>query len=133
MVPNDEFRGYRRWFYAAAVYNVIWGLAVILFPTALFRAVSGVTLQYPSLFQCIGMMVLVYGPGYYLIAKDPIRYGRFVWIGILGKTFGPLGFVCAALKGELPWAFGFNLLFNDVLWWPAFWSFALKYAREPMP
>jgi hypothetical protein len=28
---NDEFRIYRGWFYAAAIYNGVWGIAVVLF------------------------------------------------------------------------------------------------------
>jgi hypothetical protein len=34
---TDEFRHYRRWFYAAAIYNAVWGSVVVLFPAALLR------------------------------------------------------------------------------------------------
>lgn len=121
---------YRRWFYAATIYNLVWGLVAILFPVPLFAALGVTPPNYPSLFQCIGMMVLVYAGGYYLLAKDPIRYAPFIWIAIAGKTFGPIGFVYAAGIGELPWIFGLNLITNDLIWWPVFWMFALRYARK---
>lgn len=123
---------YRRWFYAAAAYNVVWGVMAILAPVWFFRVVGMEAPNYPFLFQCIGMMVLVYALGYYYIGKDPERYGAFVWIGLLGKTFGPIGFVGGYLQGQIPLTFGINILFNDLIWWPVFWSFALRYARNPL-
>ena len=82
----------------------------------------------PAIWQSVGMMVAAYGPGYWLISKNPEKYGAFVWIGIIGKTLGPAGFLLSALMGRLPWIFGLTLLFNDVIWWIPFWMFALKYA-----
>jgi hypothetical protein len=40
--------------------------------------------------------------------------------GLLGKIFGPIGFVWAAAQGELPWIAGLTILTNDVLWWLPF-------------
>lgn len=123
---------YKRWFFAAAVYNVVWGVAVILDPVTPFRLFGAEAPNYPSLFQAIGMMVMVFAYGYWLIAKDPIRYAPYVWIGLMGKIFGPIGFVYAASKGELPWTFGITILTNDIIWWPAFIAFARKYASRPL-
>lgn len=131
MTDERRLKAYRRWFVAAGWYNLIWGLGAILFPTLPFAAFGLPEPNYPSLFQCIGMIVMVYALGYWYIARDPIRYGAFVWIGLLGKTFGPIGFVYAAGTGELPWAFGWTIITNDLVWWPAFWGFALRYAPRP--
>ena len=129
----DEFRHYRRWFYAAAIYNAVWGSAVVLFPaTVLWIAGLTGTSAVVPLVQVMGMMVGVFAYGYYLLARDPMRYCGFIWIALAGKTLGPLGFVYSAATGTLPWSFGWICLFNDLIWWPAFWSFALKHAREPV-
>lgn len=130
MPSNDPLRTYRRWFLAAALYNAFWGIGTVLFPLAIFRTLGIPPPNYPWLFQCIGMMVLVYALGYYLLAIDPERYAAFIWIGLLGKTFGPLGFLFSAVRGDLPWSFGWVVLTNDVIWWPVFWAFALRYARR---
>jgi hypothetical protein len=66
----------------------------------------------------------------YLLAREPKRYSGLIWIALAGKTFGPLGFVYSASSGALPWSFGWICVFNDVIWWPAFWLFALEHARE---
>ena len=34
---SDPFRRYRPWFHAAAVYNALWGAAVVLYPDAFMR------------------------------------------------------------------------------------------------
>lgn len=121
---------FRVWFLAAAVYNLVWGGLVSLFPLAPFRLLGMAPPNYPALFACIGMMVLAYAPGYYLLWRDPVRYAAFAWIGLLGKTLGPLGFLISAVRGDLPWGFGWILVTNDLIWWPAFWAFALRYARR---
>lgn len=126
---DRSLRKFRAWFLAAAVYNVCWGLAAILFPHAIFDLTGMARSNYPSLFQCIGMMVLTFSLGYLLMARDPVRYASFVWIGLAGKTFGPIGFFIAATNRELSWSFGWTILFNDIVWHPVFWAFALKYAR----
>ena len=128
---HDRFATYRTWFYAAAAYNAIWGLVVIAFPGSLARWAgldggAGLT----PLVQVIGMMVGVFAIGYYLLARDPLRYSGFVWIALAGKTLGPAGFLYYAMAGVLPWKFGWTCVFNDIVWWPVFWSFAWRYARR---
>jgi small multidrug resistance pump len=127
---TDPFRLYRRWFYAAAIYNAVWGIAVVVFPGTLARITGIDATDALPLVQVIGMMVGVYAYGYSLLARDPTRYCGFIWIGLAGKTFGPLGFAYSAATGALPWAFGWICLFNDVIWWPVFWRFALEHARN---
>lgn len=124
-------RVYRRWFYAAAIYNVVWGVSVILFPDFPLVVVGLAPSNYPSLFQAIGMMVMVYGLGYYYLARDPQRYAAFIWIGLLGKTFGPIGFVYALATGQLPLQFGWTIVTNDLVWLPVFYSFAFRHAPKP--
>jgi len=126
---DAPLNSFRILFYAAAVYNFGWGVAAIFFPTAILRAVH-VSVDHVSFFQCIGMLVFVYAFAYWLIARNPVRYAPLVWVGLLGKTLGPIGCVWAAATGDLPWTFFYISILNDVIWWPAFWIFALKYARE---
>ena len=128
---TDEFRQYRRWFYSAAIYNVAWGSAAVLFPGALLGIANVNSTGALPLVQVIGMMVAVYAYGYYLLAKEPTRYCGFIWIALAGKTLGPLGFLYSAATGALPWSFGWICVFNDVVWWPVFWRFALTHARDP--
>lgn len=106
---------------AAAVYNIIWGGLVVGFPTAtLAWAGLDSPLQYPQIWQCLGMVVGVYGIGYAIAAKDPFRHWPIVLVGLLGKLLGPIGFLFGLLAGTLPGSMGWMILLNDLIWWVPF-------------
>ena len=63
------------------------------------------------------MVVGVYGVGYLIAAADPVRHWPIVFVGLLGKVLGPLGFLSAATRGDLPWVFGVTIMTNDLIWW----------------
>lgn len=124
-IPQPRRSVYRAVFALAAVYNVIWGAGVILFPTAGFDLLGvprpdALGLQF---WQCIGMFVLVFSIGYAYLARDPERYAPFALIALLGKIFGPLGFVWGWWQGTMPGVVGWTILTNDLLWWPIFIPF----------
>jgi hypothetical protein len=50
-------------------------------------------------------------------------------IGLLGKLLGPIGFVWSLATGQLPLVFGWTLLLNDLIWWPAFMSYLSNIAQ----
>lgn len=128
----DPYRRYKPWFYAAAIYNAVWGGFVVLFPEQLFKLIGMPSPVPIAMFQVIGVMEGVYAIGYYLLARDPQRYCGFIWVGLAGKLLGPIGFLWAASKGELPWSFGWINVTNDLIWLPVFIAFALKHARKPL-
>jgi hypothetical protein len=106
---------------AAAFYNMAWGAAAILSPMTLFRLVGADPLpNYPELWQCIGMIVGVYGIGYWIAAGDPVRHWPIILVGLLGKIFGPIGFLQAVLNERFPMAMGLTILTNDLIWWVPF-------------
>jgi len=113
--------------YLAALYNVAWGGLVLLFPGVLFRWAGMPAPNYPEIWQCLGMVVGVYGLGYALAARDPGRHWPIVLVGFLGKLFGPVGFLYAALRGRLPWVAGWLNVTNDLIWLVPF-ALILAYA-----
>ena len=110
----------RSWLVAAGIYNLAWGAAIIVLPHALFDLTGIERMRYPQLWQCIGMIVGVYGIAYLLAARDSRRHWPIVLVGLLGKIFGPIGFAVALARGEFPPAFGLTILTNDLLWWIPF-------------
>lgn len=105
---------------AAAAYNVAWGTLVVLCPQASLHWVGLEPVNYPQIWQCVGMMVAVFGVGYAIAATNPLRHWPIVLVGLLGKVLGPIGFLNAALAGHLPWSFGWLNLTNDLIWWLPF-------------
>lgn len=120
----------RRWLYAAAAYNLVWGVATGLKPGWLFRLVGLPRDERKTPWQVVGMMVMVYAPAYFWAARRPSMRGELVTVGLLGKMLGPAGFVQSAATGKLPLRFGLTILANDVVWWPAFAAIVRDAVRQ---
>lgn len=114
---------------AAGVYNLAFGLFAIFFPLSIFQLIEMTPPKYPELWQCIGMIVGVYGVGYLIAAFDPVRHWPIVLVGFLGKLFGPIGMAWAVSKGTLPLTFGLANVTNDLIWLIPF-AIALVHARR---
>ncbi len=115
---------------AAGLYNLIYGGWVVLFPRSAFEMLGMEIPRYVFLWQCIGMIVGVYGVGYLAAARDPLRHWPIVLVGFLGKIFGPIGFMQTVLTGDIPWGFGIMIIFNDLIWWIPFAGILLAALRR---
>ncbi len=118
------------WLWGAAIYNIVWGAVVVLAPEWTFRTLGLDTLALSEdasyallipIWQCVGMIVGVYGLAYAVAARDPFRHWPIVAAGLLGKILGPIGFIDAVFIREVfPVSFGLTILTNDLLWWIPF-------------
>jgi len=113
----------------AAIYNLIWGTFIVLFPKVPFGWLGIDAPNYPSITQCLGMVIGVYGIGYWIAASDAATHWPIILVGLLGKLFGPIGFIYTASRGELPWKMGLTILANDVAWWLPFTAILIHAAR----
>lgn len=121
-----------RWLFAAALYNLLWGALVVLWPGLWFLLLKLPAPNYPGIWQCVGMVVGVYGVGYAFAAADPVRHWPIVLVGLLGKVLGPIGFVSQAAAGLLPWRLGWIIVFNDLLWWIPFMLIVKAFAPHEL-
>jgi len=121
----------------AALYNIVWGLLVIAAPNLFFDLIGIDRPNYPEFWQCIGMIVGVYGVGYWLASYAPLIQWPIVLVGLLGKIFGPLGFAYALITGKFPIEFGIIIVFNDLIWLIPFLLILraayLNYIEERLP
>ncbi|MFO0881424.1 MAG: alkyl hydroperoxide reductase [Gemmataceae bacterium] len=122
----------------AGIYNLVWGTWVIVWPAWSFRLGGLHTAAhetsdpglYLHLWQCIGMIVGVYGVGYLAASRDPCRHWPIVLVGFLGKLFGPIGAMEGALAGRLPWSILWTNLTNDLIWLIPFAWILLEARRQ---
>ena len=125
--PMNEVREERespvwagQWLFWAGVYNLLWGVITIAAPHLIFDLTGIHRLNYPEIWQCVGMIVGVYGIGYLIAAEDPRAHWPIVLVGLMGKIFGPIGFAVALLRGTFPPLFGLTILTTDLIWWIPF-------------
>jgi len=117
----------------AAGYNILWGAHAVLLPSLQFNLLGMAAPNYPFLWQCIGMIVGVYGVGYAIAATNPLRHWPIVLVGLLGKIFGPIGFVWTWMQGGIAGKFGYTIITNDLIWWIPFALILIEAAKGPPP
>ena len=105
---------------SAGVYNILWGIYVILIPSHFFSLVGMEPLNHEMVWQGMGMVIGVYGLGYWWAAQNPVLHWPIVAVGFLGKIFGPLGFFMNYFTGQVPFGFFYTLITNDFIWWLPF-------------
>lgn len=120
---------HRRVFAAAGVYNVAWGLWSALDPQWLFRFTGLPPLNQPAIFQCLAMVVGLYGVLYFEVARRPERGWLIAAVGLAGKLLGPAGLAVQIASGAWPPSSVVLCLTNDLVWWV---PFAL-YLRDAWP
>src|SRR5258708_18790711 len=112
-------------FRVAAVYNICWGLLVVLFPNLLFKRWGVPPINYPFIMSGLGMCIGLFGYGYWVVSRDLRSYPQLVIIGFLGKTLGPIGWVWTAFTTDLPLRRMWTDVFNDLIWLPLFVAYSV--------
>ena len=114
---------------AAGVYNILWASWVVLFPEHFFELTSMKIPDQLMIWQGMGMVIGVYGLGYWWAAQNPTVHWPIVAVGFMGKVLGPVGFILNYLSGNVPFSFFYTLITNDFIWWIPFFLI-LQRARE---
>lgn len=114
----------------AGIYNILWGAWVVLFPTHFFTLVGMEAPKQIMIWQGMGMVIGVYGLGYWWASYNPMKHWPIIAVGFLGKIFGPLGFILNYWQGNVPFAFLYTLISNDFIWWIPFFLILRKVHTE---
>ncbi len=123
-------KAYRVLFHLAAAYNLAFGLWAMIFPGQFFALFHLQPLPYPSLWSCLGMVVGLYGILYGWVAEHQAEGGWIIAVGLLGKILGPLGWLDAVRRGELPSRTFPLILCNDLVWYFPFLFYLLRNSRR---
>ncbi len=119
-MKTKEEHIFKNIFLFAAIYNIVWGGIVILFPNLFFDLFELERINYPFLMSGIGMFVGVYGYGYWVVSKRLLKYPQLVIIGLCGKILGPIGWIYHIYIGSIPAETIWLNVFNDLIWIPFF-------------
>lgn len=110
----------------AGIFNLVWGLTIVLFPHFFFDLFELTRPNYPEIWQCLGMVIALFGFGYLVALTDPMTHWLIVLVGFLGKFIGILGFLKSYLSGSLPLKFGWLILLEDVVWLVPFYCILVQ-------
>jgi len=129
MPPPERARLYRVVFALAAVYNAVFGLWAALRPASFFDLFELPHPRYPGIWQCLGMVIGLYGLLYAQAARRLEAARPIILVGLLGKLLGPLGWALAVRDGAWPARTLPLIVFNDLVWWLPFALFLLEGTR----
>lgn len=103
---------------AAGVYNLAWAAFAIVAPASSLRLAgfSDEKIIHP-LWQGMGLLIGLFGVGYWLSARNPYQNWLAIFVGFLGKVLGPIGLIGAMVKGDISWRAAPMMLPNDLIWW----------------
>ena len=122
---------WRTIFIAAGLFNLAVGLPMLATPDLMFAALGATGLSHPLYTPSLAWMIAVFGVGYLLVARDPLRNRDIALIGALGK----LGFVAiawtAAARGQAPLSIA-ALASGDLAWALLFLGFYRQTAKSPV-
>ena len=122
-------RIYQSVFGLAALYNIAFGLWASLFPRSFFDCLEMAQPNYPGLWQCLGMVLGLYGVLYAYAGWKLDRARPIIAVGLAGKILGPIGWVMSVHSGEWPWRTFTLIVFDDLIWWVPFALFLLEKKR----
>lgn len=114
----------------AAVYNILWGTWVVLFPHHFFDLIGMERMIHPMIWQALGMVVGAYGLAYWWSSYNPMKHWPVIAVGFIGKVLGPIGFVQNYLEGKIPFDFIYTNIFNDIIWWIPFGYILYKVHKD---
>jgi hypothetical protein len=120
---------YRLIFALAAIYNIVFGLWACFWPRAFFTSLEMALPNYPGLWQCLGMVVGLYGVLYASAARRLGQAKLIIAVGLAGKILGPIGLWMTIQSGEWPLRSFSLVVFNDLIWWLPFTLFLLEGTR----
>ncbi len=121
---------YQKLFLLAALWNFIAGGGIVLAPEWVFQLFFAAELhgsQYYAamLFQMYGLLVLVFGFGYYLVSRNIGENHGIVLMGVVGKTLVFIVCLVALLDGKVMLT-GLSGAVGDLLWAFAFVYFLFQ-------
>ena len=114
---------------AAGLIHLVYGLFVVLFPSAFFSFIDIESVQYPQVWQCVGLVYIAFSVGFIIASFDPARHWLIVLVGLILKVLMTVGFIILFIHESFPLYLGSLLLITDIFWIIPFY-FVLEAAYD---
>jgi hypothetical protein len=113
----------------ASGYNIAIGITMLCFYHEASKII-GMTRPEPIIFfQLAGLLIGLFGVGYWLVLCRPVQNRDLLWLGFWSKLLGPLLSVYHVVRGDLPWVFLPLVVFSDLVYLPLFYVIGKRLNR----
>jgi len=110
----------RRLLYFAAIYNLLAGFTMTVLYHEVYMTFGWTKPERMLFTQLVGILVALFGVGYWMVAREPVENRNVLLLGFLSKLLGSvlgLGYVAS---GKLSLLFFITLIFSDIVYLPFF-------------
>ncbi|HUY89811.1 MAG TPA: hypothetical protein VMV10_13840 [Pirellulales bacterium] len=104
-----------------AVYNVLAGVTMLCFYHESYKAMGVAKPELNLPIQLVGVLVALFGVGYWMVARRPVDNRNLLLLGFWSKLLGSVLGIYYVAVGKLPPAFLGVLLFSDIAYLPPFY------------
>ncbi|MGQ0633356.1 MAG: hypothetical protein ACT4QC_02000 [Planctomycetaceae bacterium] len=104
-----------------AVFNVLAGLHMIVGYHETYKMIGMPKPEIHFPIQLVGILVALFGVGYYMVARRPLENRNVLLLGFWSKLLGSCLGTYYVLSGKLPWRFVPVFFFADIIYLPPFW------------
>lgn len=127
----DPLKGWMRFLLRfVAVYNVLAGLAMLVFYHEAYKLLG---LKKPEVnlpIQLVGVLVGLFGVGYWLVASRPVENRNLLLLGFWSKALGSVLGIYYVWLGKLPPVFLVFLFLGDIVYLPPFAVILKRLSRS---
>jgi CDP-diglyceride synthetase len=104
-----------------AVFNVLAGLFMLIGYHETYKIIGMDKPKISFPIQLVGILVGLFGVGYYLVAKNPVENRNLLMLGFWSKFLGSCLGTYYVVRGDLPLTFIAVYFFADVIYLPPFY------------
>jgi small multidrug resistance pump len=113
----------------AAVFNISAGLHMIVMYHETYKMIGMNKPDVHFPIQLVGLLVALFGVGYYFVARHPVRNRQMLLLGFWSKFLGSCLGTVYVLLGKLPLRFVAVFFFADVIYLPFFYAILRRLNR----
>ena len=106
-----------RLLFFAGLYHLMFAFAAFAWPHFCFDCAGIARPNHPLLWRAAGLLSAVFGIGFLISSRDPIRHWPVVLLGFAKATFVIGLLVVSIFAEELPASALWLVLFDDIIWW----------------
>ena len=114
----------------AGAWNLLAGFGMVVFHHEGFKILGATKPSPPLSVQVLGVLVALFGWGYFLVASDPARNRNILMLGFWSKAAATLLSVFYVAVGQLPWWFTIVVALADTIYLPPFFAILRRIDRE---
>jgi hypothetical protein len=121
-MPMSPLAPWMKWLLrAAGTYNLLAGIDMLCLYHETYKLLQMEKPEVNLFIQLVGVLVALFGVGYWLVSLNPLENRNVLLLGLLSKLLGSILGVYYVAVGKLPLYFLAILLVSDIMWLPPFW------------